>query len=247
MSSVLQTLSQLGRETARIVLHASCVVCGGELPWRNRTGSCCGDCWRSLPLIDTAKCDSCALPWSGSEPGSEVFRCIECASDPLPVGWTDAWGHYRGALERVLHAFKFQRHDWFSEPFADALRDLIAVRGDDAFDAVVPVPMHRAKLRRRGYNQAELLARALARRLRVPCETEILTKRIERRSQSTLARAERAANVRDAFLASRTAASRSLLLVDDVCTTGETLRACAATLLAAGAARVCAITVAKAS
>src|ERR1043166_3755172 len=167
--------------------------------------------------------------------------------NPLPVGWTDAWGHYRGALERVLHAFKFQRHDWFSEPFADALRDLVAAHDDVDFDAVVPVPMSRAKLRRRGYNQAELLARALAKRLRVRCDTALLAKRFERRTQSTLDNAQRAANVRGAFTASPRSASKSILLVDDVCTTGETLRACAAALLRAGAARVCAVVVAKAT
>src|SRR5881275_484400 len=103
MCAVLQTLSQLGRETARIVLHASCVVCNRELPWRARTASCCGDCWSSLPLISTAKCHSCAQPFAG-EVGAT--RCLDCMADPLPVGWTEAWGHYRGALERVLHAFK---------------------------------------------------------------------------------------------------------------------------------------------
>ena len=246
MSAVLQTLSQLGRETARIVLHASCVVCGEELPWRARMASCCGDCWRSLPLIESAKCDSCALPWSG-EAADASFRCIDCAADPLPVGWTDAWGHYRGVLERLLHAFKFERHDWFSDPFADALHGLIAARGDDDFDVVVPVPMSRTKLRRRGYNQAELLARALAKRMHKKCDTSLLMKRGERKTQSLLARAERAANVRGAFAASKRAAEKSILIVDDVCTTGETLRACAQTLLNEGAARVCAITVAKAS
>jgi ComF family protein len=245
MCAVLQTLSQLGRETARIVLHASCVVCERELPWRARTASCCGDCWHSLPLIDGPKCDSCAQPWPGES--AESYRCLQCMTAPLPVGWTEAWGHYKGALERVLHAFKFQRHDWFAEPFADALRDLVVARGGDGFDAVVPVPMSRAKLRRRGYNQAELLARALARRLRVRCDPALLEKRIERRTQSTLARAERAANVRGAFTASRRAKSNSILLVDDVCTTGETLRACAAALLRGGAARVCAVVVAKAT
>lgn len=245
MSAVLQTLSQLGRETARIVLHASCVVCGGELPWRDRTASCCAACWRSLPLIDTQKCDSCALPWNG-EAAVAPFRCIDCMTDPLPVGWTEAWGHYRGALERLLHAFKFERHDWFSDPFADALHALTAARGDD-FDVVVPVPMSRAKLRRRGYNQAELLARALARRLHRRCETSVLTSRSERRTQSLLPRAERAANVRGAFAASKRAAKKNILIVDDVCTTGETLRACANALLSAGASKVCAITVAKAS
>jgi len=244
MCAVLQTLSQIGRETARIVLHASCVVCERDLPWRGRTASCCGDCWRLLPLIDGPKCDSCAQPWPGDV---EAPRCLDCMVNPLPVDWTDAWGHYRGALERVLHAFKFQRHDWFSEPFADALRDLVAAHGDVDFDAVVPVPMSRAKLRRSGYNQAELLARALAQRLRLRCDPSLLAKRIERRTQSTLAKAERAANVRGAFAASERAASKSILLVDDVCTTGETLRACAAALRRAGAARVCAVVVAKAT
>lgn len=244
MCAVLQTLSQLGRETARIVLHASCVVCERELPWRGRTASCCGDCWRSLPLIGGPKCQSCAQPWPGDVAAA---HCFDCVIDPLPVGWTEAWGHYRGALERVLHAFKFKRHDWFSDPFADALRDLVVARGETHFDAVVPVPMSRAKLRRRGYNQAELLARALARRLELRCDTTLLAKRLERRTQSRLDRAERAANVRGAFTAMDGSASKSILLVDDVCTTGETLRACAATLRRAGAARVCAVVVAKAT
>lgn len=244
MCAVLQTLSQIGRETARIVLHASCVVCERELPWRGRTASCCGDCWRSLPLIGGPKCQSCAQPWPGDV---AAVHCFDCVIDPLPVGWTEAWGHYRGALERVLHAFKFKRHDWFSDPFADALRDLVVARGETHFDAVVPVPMSRAKLRRRGYNQAELLARALARRLSLHCDTTLLSKRLERRTQSRLDRAERAANVRGAFTASGRCATTSILLVDDVCTTGETLRACASALSQAGAKRVCAVVVAKAT
>ena len=197
-----------------------------------------------LPLIEGPKCESCAQPWPGDVAAT---RCLDCVIAPLPVGWTDAWGHYRDALERVLHAFKFQRHDWFSDPFADALRDLVVSHGDETFDAVVPVPMSRAKLRRRGYNQAELLARALAHRLQLRCDTSLLAKRLERRTQSTLAKAERAANVRGAFRASERSTSKSILLVDDVCTTGETLRACAETLGRAGAERVCAVVVAKAT
>jgi ComF family protein len=162
--------------------------------------------------------------------------------DPLPVEWTEAWGHYRGALERVLHAFKYERHDFFAAPLAELVESTLP---DRDFDAVVPVPMHRSKLRRRGYNQAELLARAVARRIDAKCERALLTKRSETPAQSKLARAEPAANVRHAFLASRRAEGRSILLVDDVTTTGETIRACANALLRAGAARVCAAVVAK--
>src|SRR5436190_11658522 len=91
---VLQTLALLGRETARIVLPAACVVGDRELPWRDRKASCCGACWSALPRIAGAKCDSCAMPWSA---GGEGFRCISCLDDCLPVGWTEAWGHYRGS------------------------------------------------------------------------------------------------------------------------------------------------------
>jgi predicted amidophosphoribosyltransferase len=105
--------------------------------------------------------------------------------------------------------------------------------------------MHRAKVRRRGYNQAELLARAVARRIDAKCDRALLTKRAETETQSKLARAERAANVRHAFAASPRAKGLSILLVDDVTTTGETIRACATALLGAGAARVCAAVVAK--
>jgi ComF family protein len=165
--------------------------------------------------------------------------------DPLPVAWTEAWGEYRGTLERVLHAFKFGRHDFLAAPLAELLAETLAERGDLAFDAVVPVPMHRAKERRRGYNQAELLARALARRTRLRCEPALLSKRHDRATQSLLPRAARRANVRDAFAASPGTSSQSILLVDDVTTTGETIRAAARALLAAGAARVAAVVVAK--
>src|ERR1700738_301258 len=138
MCAVLEALSILGRETARIVLHASCVVCDRELPWRDRKASCCAACWSALPKITGAKCDSCALPWSA---GGEGFRCIACLDDPLPVGWTEAWGQYRGSLERLLHAFKFERHDFLDAPLAELLESVVR---DVAFDAIVPVPMHRS-------------------------------------------------------------------------------------------------------
>jgi ComF family protein len=241
MSAVLSALSMLGRETARIVLHAPCVVCGRELPWRDRKASCCAECWSILPRIAGAKCTSCAMPWSGGD--AEAFRCIACLDEPLPVDWTEAWGHYRGALERLLHAFKFERHDFLDAPLAGLLAGVLR---DRDFDRLVPVPMHRSKLRSRGYNQAELLGRALARRTGIRCDPSLLIKKVERQPQSTLPRTDRASNVRDAFTASAAARERSLLIVDDVCTTAETLRACAAALRKAGASRVCAVVVAKA-
>ena len=107
--------------------------------------------------------------------------------------------------------------------------------------------MTRSRERRRGYNQAELLSRALARRVALDCDMTLLTRRGTRAAQSSLPRRDRAANVRGVFVASSRVKGKSILLVDDICTTGETLRACADALLGGGAARVCAVAVAKAS
>lgn len=242
--SVSAALSSLGREALRIVLPAWCVGCREPLPWRDRTASCCGACWDSLPRIDRPKCSSCALPLP---PGSAGAYCLGCAADPLPLDWCEAWGEYRGTLERLLQALKFERHDFLDGALAGLLEETLRSRGEGAFDFLAGVPMSPARQRRRGYNQSELLARALSYRLGVPCDMRLLMRRGERATQSTLPKRERAANVRGAFAASPLAKGKSILIVDDICTTGETLRACAAALQGAGAARVCAIAVAKAS
>ena len=109
------------------------------------------------------------------------------------------------------------------------------------------VPLHPRKLRERGYNQAGLLARRLSAVTRLTFRPGTLRRIASGRPQSTLPRGERLRNVRRSFATdSRAAGGRSILLIDDVCTTGSTLEACARTLLAAGAERVCAVVVARA-
>jgi ComF family protein len=198
-----------------------------------------------MPAITASKCGSCALPLRGDSSRSAL--CISCSNDPLPLDWCEAWGEYRGGLEAVLHAFKFERHDFLDDPLAGLLEEVVERRGDLDFDAIVPVPMSRAKLRRRGYNQAELLARSLARRSKIGFDPSLLLRTAEKKTQSSLPRAARAENVRGVFSASSAARGRVVLLVDDICTTGETFRAGAEVLLAGGAGRVCAIAVAKAT
>jgi ComF family protein len=182
------------------------------------------------------------MPWSGDLRGD---RCLSCQKRPTRLDWADSWGHYRGSLERVLHAFKFERHDFLNDDLARLLSDLV-YQHNDSFDAVIPVPMHPSKLHRRGYNQSELLARSLSRRIDVPFRGDLLTRTVDREPQSTLPKSARAGNVRGAFAASRAVAGLSLLVIDDIATTGETLRACAGALRRKRAARICALTIARA-
>jgi ComF family protein len=238
VQKLASALSVVGREALRIVLPSWCIVCERELPWRARTASCCAGCWTSLAKITAPKCRSCAIPLPSGD-----GLCIACIADPLPVDWCEAWGEYRDGLARLVQALKFERHDFLDDALAGLLEEVIR---DADFDAITAVPMSRTKERRRGYNQAELLARSLTGRIGVKTDMTLLGRRKERPPQSTLARRERATNVRGAFGASEEAKGRSILIVDDICTTAATLRACAVALAEAGAARLCAVAIARA-
>lgn len=239
------TLSSIGREAARIVLCSGCIVCGAELPWLRRRGSCCIDCWERLPRLDKGRCSRCAIPWEGPSRNDD-FLCIPCQDREDHLGWIDAWGRYSGGLDQVVQALKFSRHHFLASALSELLLEAWRKRDDLSFDVAVPVPMHRIKLRKRGFNQAELLATAFARRAGLRCEPGMLGKFGERAAQASLPKEDRGANVRGIFRAAEGCGSKSILLVDDICTTGETLRACAAELMGAGARRVCALVVARA-
>lgn len=242
--SVVGTLVDLGSEIVRVAFGSPCVVCGGELPVRRRVGSCCVDCWSELPRLDEARCSRCALPLPAAE-GGESTSCLGCLTEPLEASWIDSWGRYETGLTKVLQAFKFRGHAFLADPLADLLLTVLNARRDSRFDAVVPVPMHPARERKRGFNQAELLSRGLARRSRIALGEGLVVKTEERRAQADLKKNERRANVRGTFRADGRARGLSLLLVDDICTTGETISACAAALRAAGAKDVAAVTVAR--
>jgi ComF family protein len=159
-----------------------------------------------------------------------------------------AAGLHVSPLREFIHLLKYeQRPDLapllgrylvaaFALPDWDDLRPYVNV--------TVPVPLHAQRRRERGYNQAELLAAELCRQLRLPLRTELLTRVRFTQSQVGLSAAERHVNVEDAFAAATACRGLHILLVDDVYTTGATLRACAEAAVAAGAASVSALTLA---
>jgi len=180
--------------------------------------------------------------------------CGACRRSPPPFSALRAAWSYDGAIGEVVRALKFRRLDYLGAHLARDLRELAAGDGE-AFDLVVPVPLHWLRRWRRGYNQAERIARPLARLLGVPC-AEVLRRRRATRPQIGLAREERLANPRGAFAlgSGRGPAGRRwrrrleggrVLLVDDVVTTGATLRAAAEVLRRAGAREVVAVAAAR--
>lgn len=148
-------------------------------------------------------------------------------------------GSVRQSILKMKYQGEFARAGWHAEHLESVVREA----GWTGVDVVVPVPLHRKKLRKRGFNQSEKLAIHLAKRLEVDMDQPLERIR-ETQSQTTLGRDERARNVDGAFAATRRLDGLSVLLVDDVATTCSTLLASAAACTAAGAKSVFAVTVA---
>jgi ComF family protein len=177
---------------------------------------------------------------------SESTRCVDCRTRPPQFIALRAWSSFEGPVRQALHQLKY-RHDM---GFAEAVTPQLSSCLHDLrwpVEVVVPVPLARRRQNERGYNQAGLIARPLSMALGLRYESGALVRCRETRSQVGLSKAERHANVRGAFEAARRRVSgRSILLLDDVATTGATLSAAAEALYGAGASDVYAFTLARA-
>ena len=171
--------------------------------------------------------------------------CSACQHDPPPLAEVHAAFLYGFPLDRLLPRLKFHRDLAAGRLLAQAMATAFA--GCERPQALVPVPLHRARLRQRGYNQAQELARPLGRILDLPLRPDLLQRPRNTTAQSRLDADARAGNLRDAFeVPGRAEVPAHVVLVDDVMTTGATLHAAAEALLDAGTDRVDAWTCARA-
>jgi ComF family protein len=224
-----------------VLLSPSCASCGTALDAPTR-GPVCPACWAQVRRVPAPFCDVCGEPLASwrAEAGA---RCARCRRGTRAVDRTRAGGLYDGSLRAIVHALKYEGRRSLARPLAALMR----AREDGTLTgahAVVPVPLHPARQCQRGFNQATDLARALG----IPVVRALRRTRATA-AQSCLAAGHRHRNVRGAFSLTRAAArlrGATVVLVDDVCTTGATLDACARALKAGGVAEVRAITVARA-
>jgi ComF family protein len=180
-------------------------------------------------------------------------RCVSCRDHKPAFDRALSFAEYKGALRGLIHLLKYENVTPAAVPLggklADVVSELLAGRSDTV-PLLMPVPLHKGRRRARGFNQAELIARAAAKHLhgKVEIAPEALVRHRETISQVGLSREERIENMRDAFrvVDRKRVAGRAVILIDDVMTTGTTLSECARVLKQAGAQRVWAATVGRA-
>jgi len=231
------------RGLVSLLYPAYCALCSAPI---ERDETLCCVCLESAPRIRAPFCAKCSQPFPGAI--SDAFTCANCEDRVLHFDAAVSAFRSRGVVRKVMHDFKYGRQlhlrhllgHWLAETMNDPRLS------GRRFDSIVPVPLHPARKRERGFNQAELLALELQPAWRIPVQN-VLRRTRYTTTQTQFDRSERMENLRGAFRLRRGCNVQGLrmLLVDDVLTTGSTLSECAAVLKKAGALSVHAATAAR--
>ena len=237
-SSFLRMGRRLLNSVAAALFPPRCVLCSQELPGLDIL---CPICTSKLPSLSGFRCQRCGEPVDDPT----IDLCLRCGTTIHAADHILSLGPYRGDWGRLVRVLKFEREmavgRWLGTRMAERL---IASDEGRGFSVVTFVPMTRRDRRARGFNQAEILVRIIARQLSLPLK-RLLIKTRETRLQSRLSAAERKTNLQDAFRLLPSDCEQ-VLLVDDIYTTGSTVEECARTLKRGGAQSVVAVTVARA-
>jgi len=216
-----------------LLFPSKCIGCGKE------GIVICSSCADTFIRVKRPYCEKCGLPLKTEA------ACPKCRKWPLKIERIRSVFIYEGLARDAVHAFKYNNLKLLSKPLARLMADYLNADPMPA-DVLVPVPIHPRRMRQRGYNQAELLATELSKILEIPVWRKALVRISNTPSQISLKAEQRRRNVSNAFKCrDQGIEGRSVLLIDDVCTTGATLNACAVALYKTKAASVRGLTLTR--
>ena len=213
------------------------------------TDPVCDECKRGIPLNFGENCRSCGRPIAGDTSDSLEMICGDCRVNPPPFDRTVYPFHYEERTIDLIHHFKFRGKQELSSTFSNVMSAKLHREFDmSSFDLIIPVPLHPARLYYRGYNQSYLLANDIGRTFNIPVKHDIVIRVKDTPPQSSLTRKARVTNLKGAFEIKDSSRIRDkvTLLVDDVMTTGTTLREVSKTMKKAGVKSVACVIAARA-
>ena len=238
----LALLRGLGSTLVDLLFPPHCAACHSPGAWL------CPACRNEIELIVPPVCPRCGWPLHDPLP-RDARTCSRCRQSPTRLACLRSCAFYSGPLRRAIRAFKYDDLQVLASHLGELMAEGWRILDPSGWgiDVVVPVPLHNARLKERGYDQAALLARAFGARLQQQVVEGVLVRTRATAPQVGLTASERQANVHNAFQCTNSGLKgHQVLLVDDVCTTGATLEAAAAALLDDGASSVWAYTLARA-
>ncbi|MFH1380107.1 MAG: ComF family protein [bacterium] len=226
-----------------MVYPKRCISCGSPLPHDN-TQYACVTCWNSIERIGENSCAGCSAPLA-----YQADSCPACQRRPVSYGRLYAAALYRGLMRRYLHRIKFSNKKYIMQALAHlCITRCRQIPHMHTYDAVIPVPLHPARMRERGFNQAEILGKFIADEFSIPLITGLLVRVRNTNPQFNLTLEKRKQNIQNAFNVTKQAAMskyKKIILVDDICTTGSTLSEAARALKSAGSKKITCFVLAK--
>jgi ComF family protein len=229
-----------------IIFPPGCLTCDIILDHHEQL-PVCPTCYSKIKFITSPLCTCCGIPFSGADTSDHL--CGDCTISKPAYSVARALGHYDATLLGAIHNFKYRG----KTASGKILGRLMAENDYPAVDfqeytLTIPVPLHVRRLRERGFNQSVILAREIARKFHTPLDFLTLRRYIYTEPQINLGKRERESNVRGAFkiMNPEKIKDQRIILVDDVYTTGSTVKECARLLLKEGASSVAVLTLARA-
>lgn len=228
-----QGFCQSFKASVDLFLPPACLLCGQRLHDSAKGPDFCEACMAGIYPLGPAHCYLCARPFDDA---TSSHLCGSCLKRPPGFTRVHVAGRYHGSIKDAVHRLKHCNQLVLARPLGMILGEVVADSAPECrFDTIVPVPLHRQRLRARGYNQAVEIARPLSRQFGLPLQTGLLQRSRHTPPQQGLSADQRSRNLRHAFTLAGQVTGARLLLVDDIMTTGETVRECCRILTLGGA------------
>lgn len=210
-------LKNILNKTTNFFFPATCVVCKQS---SFREFDLCITCEKKLPFLHSS-CHRCAEPLPPSSIKNLI--CGECLKQPPPFDETKSLFRYDDPIDKWIMQTKFHENLMYARTLGILMTKYFSDE-QQTFDYIIPVPLHRSRLKQRGFNQALEIARPISKQLRVPLQFQHCHRLRQTNAQSQLKFHERFSNIKNAFAIDKTFSAKKVLVIDDVVTTGNTMR-----------------------